>query len=238
MPRAYLVKHLTYSKLYFILIIFNSLNTNNMGKLEDGILGGFSGKVGTVVGARWRNQDILRTKPVFKKRRFSEAQKRNQARFATVTRFLNPLKGFLKETFAEPQGSRNRFDQAKSYYLKEVVALEGEAFVINYEKALISAGMLRGLRAPLLAKAETTMTISWEDNSGHGLAYGDDLLTVIAHIPKTPSFFFFEDVAQRGALHITLDLPKAAQGIPLVVWATFRTADHGMKALSSCLSTS
>lgn len=206
-----------------------------MGKLEEGILGGFSGKVGTVVGARWRDQDILRTRPVYKKRKFSAAQKRNQRRFATVTQFLNPLKGFLKETFTSPAGSRNRYDQAKSYYLKEVVVADGDEFVINYEKALISAGLLRGLQAPLLAKAENSLSINWENNSGHGFAYSDDLLTVIAYSTATKRFFFFEDIAQRDAGSVRIDLPPDAHGHDLVVWATFRDVVHSMVSLSSFL---
>lgn len=34
-----------------------------MATLNKGILGGFSGKVGTVVGANWRGLDIIRSRP-------------------------------------------------------------------------------------------------------------------------------------------------------------------------------
>lgn len=32
-----------------------------MAQIKKGILGGFSGKVGTVVGANWRGKDIIRS---------------------------------------------------------------------------------------------------------------------------------------------------------------------------------
>jgi len=38
------------------------LKSNGMGKIEKGILGGFSGKVGTVVGGNWRGIDYMRSK--------------------------------------------------------------------------------------------------------------------------------------------------------------------------------
>lgn len=34
-----------------------------MATFEKGILGGFSGKIGNVVGARWRGKDIMRSVP-------------------------------------------------------------------------------------------------------------------------------------------------------------------------------
>ena len=34
-----------------------------MGTIKKGILGGFSGIVGTVVGANWRGMDIMRSRP-------------------------------------------------------------------------------------------------------------------------------------------------------------------------------
>ena len=34
-----------------------------MAEIKKGILGGFSGKVGTVVGVNWRGKDIIRSLP-------------------------------------------------------------------------------------------------------------------------------------------------------------------------------
>jgi hypothetical protein len=34
-----------------------------MAKFNKGILGGFSGTVGTVVGANWRGMDVMRSRP-------------------------------------------------------------------------------------------------------------------------------------------------------------------------------
>ena len=46
-----------------------------MGKLQNGILDGFSGKVGTVVGSTWKGIPVMRARPRLKKNRsFSQAQ--------------------------------------------------------------------------------------------------------------------------------------------------------------------
>jgi len=36
---------------------------NIMGKINQGILGGFSGKVGNVIGGNWKGIDYMRVKP-------------------------------------------------------------------------------------------------------------------------------------------------------------------------------
>lgn len=39
------------------------LNNSKMGKINQGILGGFSGKVGNVIGGNWKGIDYMRVKP-------------------------------------------------------------------------------------------------------------------------------------------------------------------------------
>ncbi|MGV0847474.1 hypothetical protein ACTS9T_13015 [Empedobacter falsenii] len=43
-----------------------------MAEIKKGILGGFSGKVGTVVGVNWRGKDIINSLPKKSKRRSTD----------------------------------------------------------------------------------------------------------------------------------------------------------------------
>ena len=43
-----------------------------MAEIKKGILGGFSGKVGTVVGVNWRGRDIIKKKKKKSKRRSTD----------------------------------------------------------------------------------------------------------------------------------------------------------------------
>jgi len=51
--------------------IFTHTKTNFMSILSQGILGGFSGKTGPVIGSFWRDKPVMRTKPVYKKKTVS-----------------------------------------------------------------------------------------------------------------------------------------------------------------------
>ncbi|HEY9362527.1 MAG TPA: DUF6266 family protein, partial [Chitinophagaceae bacterium] len=61
-----------------------------MATFEKGILGGFSGKVGTVIGGTWKGIDFMRSRA--NKRTFIPSQKQldQQLKFAIMMRFLQP----------------------------------------------------------------------------------------------------------------------------------------------------
>ncbi|WP_336734977.1 DUF6266 family protein [Chryseobacterium sp. VD8] len=63
-----------------------------MARITKGILGGFSGKVGTIVGANWRGQDIIRSIPKPSSKQPTNKQLLQQTRFSMVISFLQPLK--------------------------------------------------------------------------------------------------------------------------------------------------
>lgn len=62
-----------------------------MGKLQKGILGGFSGTVGTVVGSNWRGKDIIRSRPKSSGKAPTEAQLLQRLKFKLVIGFVTPL---------------------------------------------------------------------------------------------------------------------------------------------------
>ena len=59
-----------------------------MGTFEKGVLGGFNGKVGTVVGSTWKGKSVMRSKPPSKRSGPpSAAQLVVQAKFTLMTKF-------------------------------------------------------------------------------------------------------------------------------------------------------
>src|SRR3546814_20920324 len=66
--------------------------TSIMGSFNRGIHGGFSGKVGNVVGAHWRGIDYMRSLPrVSKGRPVTEEQLMHRVRFAAAVAFAKPI---------------------------------------------------------------------------------------------------------------------------------------------------
>ena len=114
-----------------------------MATFEKGILGGFSGKVGNVVGARWRGKNVMRSLPQRGDYTPTERQEEQRQKFRTVIRFLSPISGVLDLYFGSPQGDKSRINLATSYHLKDAVVNTAQGMVMDYAKVLISKGDLR-----------------------------------------------------------------------------------------------
>ncbi|MDR0422036.1 MAG: DUF6266 family protein [Proteiniphilum sp.] len=67
-----------------------------MGTIKKGILGGFSGKVGTVVGGSGQGRRALRSLPQHGNNPRTEGQVSQRTKFAITLSFLKPVTGFLR----------------------------------------------------------------------------------------------------------------------------------------------
>ena len=70
-----------------------------MAILYGGINGPFSGKVGAVVGYKWKNKSVMRGLPSTRKGGPSPLQIQQHAKFRLMNAFLNPLTKFLNITY-------------------------------------------------------------------------------------------------------------------------------------------
>jgi len=123
-----------------------------MAIITKGILGGFSGTVGTVVGSTWRGIEYMRSRPTFPKdRQFTPAQVDQQLKFGLVTRFTQTIADLLNLTYkhyADRQTGRN---SAVSYLLQHAVTGSSPGFQLDYAKVLVSRGPLQQWAQALLS---------------------------------------------------------------------------------------
>ena len=66
-----------------------------MGTIKQGILGGFSGKVGTVVGGNWKGISYMRALAQNVKNPRTDAQMNQRSKFALAIAFLKPIKNYV-----------------------------------------------------------------------------------------------------------------------------------------------
>jgi hypothetical protein len=205
-----------------------------MATFEKGILGGFSGKVGSVVGTRWRGKNVMRSLPQRGRYTPSAKQEEQRQKFKTVIGFLSPIVEVLNLYFGNPQGDRSRANLATSYHLKNAVVSSPTGMVMDYAKVLISKGELRGIDAGTLAAGATqTLDFGWEDNSGQGKATATDELMVVVYAPDLKLFYTNVEVATRDATTATVTLPNFMAGFEVEVWASFSKPDTNFSAIST-----
>lgn len=204
-----------------------------MATFEKGILGGFSGKVGNVVGARWRGRNVMRSLPQRGDYTPTENQILQRERFKTVVEFLNPIKGLLSQFFGKKQGDKSPYNLATSYHLKDALIQVGNVFEIDYPKVLISKGDLRGIDSPVITPAANqVVNILWTDNSGQGNANALDQLVVVFFAPSLNLFQTYENVSAREDESAQMTLPAFFAGAEVQTWVTFVT-DSGTTAATS-----
>ncbi|RXJ50022.1 DUF6266 family protein [Gelidibacter gilvus] len=207
-----------------------------MAVFEKGILGGFSGKVGNVVGARWRGKNIMRSLPQRGNYVPTEEQLIQREKFSAVIKFLTPLKPIVGKYFGQKQGHKSIYNLATSYHLREALVDDGGVYRIDYPKVLISKGELRGLMDPAVAMAAgQVLELAWSDNSGQGYAHDNDQLIVVVFSPDADLYQLSIAIGRRDLAGTSIALPAYMAGLDIQVWATFATANGKVAAISMYL---
>lgn len=161
-----------------------------MGKISQGILGGFSGKVGSVVGANWKGINYMRSKAVSVANPRTEGQVRQRTKFSVTLSFLQPLTDFLRVGYKMYAIKKTAFNAAMSYFINNAIIGDSHDFSIDPSKVLVSRGPL----TPALNASATIqpgeVTVSWEDNSSSGSATSSDkALIVVYNVSKMEAVY-------------------------------------------------
>lgn len=196
-----------------------------MGEIQKGILGGFSGTVGPVVGANWRGKDLIKSRPKKSNRQPSGRQMEQRVKFAAAMSFLSPLSGIQSLYFGNSSGYRSRVNMAASYLIREAMQMEDGIPVILFSKVLITKGELTGFQnLNVTLGADNALNFSWEDNSSQGKAAGDDVFCAAVYCEELKQFELLEGMAARTDGAGVCSVPTAFQGSRMHVYAWFYNA--------------
>lgn len=190
-----------------------------MGKIQTGILGGFQGKVGTVIGSTWRGEDIIKALPKKRADNPSELQKLQRIKFKAVSEFLNPVRDTVSKYFSNDVGVKSRYNLATSYHLLNAVEVTDEVATILFNRVMLSKGTLFSFQNPTVVPTGTEVTLNWEDNSLMGNAKAEDSVNVVFYSKELQLFFVYETVAERSALTANITLPQNLAGSAVEVYA-------------------
>lgn len=195
-----------------------------MARFRKGILGGFSGKVGNVVGGNWKGIDYMRSLGKPKKGGFSQAQLAQQEKFKTAAGFLQPFAGLLKLSFRDYAVEMTGMNNALRYVLQQAITGTYPSFSILYDQVLVSRGDLPNGGAPSTTLAGTTLSFSWTNNSGTGKAQDNDQALLVAYCPTLNQVEWLLNSAQRVDGTGSLPLSTFA-GMEVQSWIGFISAD-------------
>jgi hypothetical protein len=180
-----------------------------MGTISKGILGGFSGTVGTVVGGNWKGINYMRSRANKKTGTVTQAQLEQQARFSLMVKFLQSMAGLLVVSFRNYAVKMTGFNNALSYNLQNAITGTYPAYAIDFAHLLVSRGDMPNASNPTaVAAAGSKVNFAWTDNSGTGKAKPTDLALLAVYCEDYNQCIYTTGSAARSAEADVLDVSQ------------------------------
>ena len=199
-----------------------------MAKINKGILGGFSGKVGNVIGGSWKGIDYMRSKPNKVKDPKTEAQLAQRQKFAMVGTFLRKIQPLIRLGFKTNTKRMSSINSAMSYNLKNAISGDYPNLQLDFPSVLIARGdLIPAQHAEATSSEIQKVSLSWTDNSGTGSAKADDKMLALVYHPATESAVYsVGNDAERQDESFTFDLPESFGGDTVETYLAFVSADE------------
>ncbi len=196
-----------------------------MGTYIKGILGPFSGKIGTVIGSSWNGIEYMKSLPKPSSKKPSDKQMIQRGKLGLCTGFLKPISFLVNLGFKNVAKGQTGFNTATSLMIERAITGEYPDLAIDYSKVLISSG---NLSIPSDVKATSTeagkISFIWANNSTSGLASETDKAILLVHSPEKSLYQSLTDGASRDSGGQILPVPDFV-GQEVHIWMAFISAD-------------
>jgi|SRR5690606_4100950 len=185
-----------------------------MARFDDGINGPFRGKVGSVIGSKWRKINYMKGLSRIKKRRPpSPEQALIQKKFSRLNDFLKPLSRMLEISFNQFTDKATGRNAAFSYNYDEAFIVEGDEVRLNYPALRFSHGSLVTAGAERAWLDDGVVSVSWNTKT-YGLGGAPDDEAYVLLFDETHDTFRMPDkkaIRQDGHVEYT----KLKRGTPV-----------------------
>lgn len=201
-----------------------------MAIIKQGILGGFIGKVGTVIGSTWKGRSVIRAVAQHVHNPRTAAQQAVRARMSLVSRFVSAVNTFVSEGFRNQADSEaiTSGNVATRVNLAQAVTGSGTNVDLDYTRVLLSAGSLLNVESPAVTVAASghSVNVSWTNNAGadSDVLDSDHVLFCLYNPARQASTYDLVS-ATRDDEAAVLAYPSVWAGDTLYLFASTRSAD-------------
>lgn len=210
----------------------SNLKHDNMGIINQGILGGFSGKVGPIVGFHWKSNYYIRSRAAKISNPRTPKQQEQRGKFATAFSFLKTIKPFIRIGYKDFTQDKSAFNAAMSYTLKRAVTGSGKDIMIDFNRVLVSMGTLMPAFEGTATRNGGKMSFNWHNNSGMGNAENTDIAMLLVYNKDKETAIYDTEAALRSDSNGEMTLPNDWQDDELVAYLSFCSADGSCTANS------
>ena len=197
-----------------------------MGKIKQGILGGFNGTVGTVIGGSWKGLAYMRGKAQSIKNPRTEKQLAQRIKFALAQKFVKVMTAYLQVGYRNYTQHQTATNAAMSHTVRNCMVGKYPSFGIDPSKVLVSSGSLMPGRFCAVKVTDNVAKFTWEDNSDESHAAIDDFAMPLVYNFSKGEAIFTTEQASRVDCQTELKLPSDWQGDLLSCYIGFASVQN------------
>ncbi|KLT64723.1 DUF6266 family protein [Pedobacter sp. BMA] len=203
-----------------------------MAIMGRGPLGGFSGKLGNVVGCNRNGKFYLKSSPRKSNQPPSPKQLEQRERMKLAAQFVGALKEVIMVGYQYVKPNHHPVNKATSYHSKEAIAGTWPELSIDYPKVKLSHGYLSPpSQCEVKATGAYTISLTWPVLTNAFQCGDDELLVVVLGDTIDWPYWKF-DVAKRDDGSGILTLDESDVGKAVHVYAAYVSA-NGKKVSNS-----
>jgi len=210
-----------------------------MATFRDGILGGFKGLVGTVIGSTWRTLNVMKKRPKPSSKPPVQSQVDQRIKFGLMTDFLSQVKRHISLGFQSYKGVLTPMNGAVKLNITRAFTGTSPNFVIDYSKIVLSIGNLPGTVDLAMTVSPGMITFNWSafDNGfAEEKAIRDtDLLVLLIYHPVLGKSLSAFGISTRAGLSVDFEMLRLFNGSPVHVWVYWMAADKKNVSASTYL---
>ena len=196
-----------------------------MGKIKQGILGGFSGKVANVVGSSWKGIAVIKSLPLSVANPKTAGQVAQRAKMTNVVEFSKEILASiikpLRDRFAVQQSGYNTF-------VSDNIALFAASLPSPAADLVIAEGKMAktAFATLVVADSDATVTATWVDDSGEGFKLAADEVYIVATNDLEESIGFDAASVIRSDESVSFEMPSVNNsGDSVSAYLVFMRAD-------------
>ncbi|MFC2107286.1 DUF6266 family protein [Bacteroidota bacterium] len=157
-----------------------------MATYSKGILGGFIGKVGNVVGSRIFGIDVMRSYQPNVRNPKTEGQLTQRGKFRLIVSFISLMLPLFKEGFKHAANKMSAFNKAVSVNIADAITGTLPNFLIDYPNVKFSQGSLDGFyeQDAMFDTTPLTVSFAWTNNPGPNADANDKFVGIVYNPTK------------------------------------------------------
>lgn len=193
-----------------------------MARLKNGLLGGFSGKVGNVVGSSCRGVEYIKSVPSKMTNPRSKGQTRQRSSFIVIQSFLRTFTPVIRIGFQEfAVDGKSAFNAAMSYNMINGIKAGVDGIVIDYKNILISKGPLYCSSTIKAGVFNYELKFEWDSENKYNANPHDQVMVLAYNTAKAESVYDINAGKRRDASTF-IELPESWSGDVIETYVAFK----------------